>query len=247
MFKIRFLFLILVLLTLSSSSLTSIFSFQDIKSEFIVFGETLNNDYKKRGEGAINIIEKNIMSNHQQSINTTIFDIELSDLYYKNSGKVDLNNNFQFTSQPIVLINTNIFSCELEKIGSESVCLSLSNCDNGDNCGVKIEALPNLIIIGKEPIYSLVTTSPTSGIYSKQVKLQPGEYEIFPTNNDKISSNYCNQIELDGLGFEEFTMGTSIPQNDKSILCINISDGCYGTIKIGETKVCDINKVFINK
>jgi hypothetical protein len=244
MFKLVFLFLILVVLL---SLLTSIFLFQNFKSEFIVFGEILNHDDKKRGEGAINIIEKNMMSNHQQSLNTTTFDIELSDLYYKNSGKVNLNNNFQFTSQPIVLINTNIFSCELEKIGSESVCLALSNCDDEDNCGLKIEAIPNLIIIGKEPIYSLVTTSPPSGIYSKQVKLQPGEYEIFPTNNDVISSNYCNQVELDGVGFEEFNMGTSIPQNDKSILCINTSDGCYGTIKIGETKVCDINKVFINK
>ena len=248
MFKIIFLlFQILVL------SLSLLFLFENTKDDFIVFGEILNdydNDEKKRGgggEGAINIIEKNMMSNHKRSFNNTSFDIELSDLYYKNSGKIDLNNNFQFTSQPIVIINTNTFSCELEKIGSEIVCLSLSNCSNKDSCGTKVETILDLIIIGKEPIYSLISTSPQSDIYSKQVKLQPGEYEIFPANNDIISSNYCNQVELDGLGFEEFTMGTSIPQNDQSVLCVNIGDSCYGTIKIGETKVCDINKVFINK
>jgi hypothetical protein len=145
------------------------------------------------------------------------------------------------------MINTNIFSCDLEKIGSESICLSLSNCGKEDTCGMKVEeAISDLIIIGKEPIYSLVTSS-QSGIYSKQVKLHPGEYEIFPNNDDVISSNYCNKIELDGLSFEEFTMGASIAQDNTSVMCVNISDGCYGTIKIGEIKVCEINKVFINK
>lgn len=248
MFNLVLLLLILALLLLSSS----FFLFQNTKDEFIVFGEILNDEEKGRGEGggAINIIEKNVMRNQQQSFNNTSsssFDIELSDHYYKNSGKVNLNNNFQFSSQPIVVINTNVFSCELEKIGSESICLSLSNCDDEDLCGTKeVDSISNLIIIGKEPIYSLVT-SPQSGIYSKQVKVQPGEYEIIPTNNDVISSDYCNEIELDGIGFKEFTMGTSIPQDKTSVLCINISDGCYGTIKIGDIKVCEINKVFINK
>jgi hypothetical protein len=248
MFNKVFLFLILVLLSSLSSSLSL---FQNTKGGFIVFGEILNDEEK--GGGAINIIEKNVMRNQQQSFNNTSssFDIELSDHYYKNSGKVNLNNNFQFSSQPIVVINTNVFSCELEKIGSESICLSLSKCDE-DNCRMKAEPTSNLIIIGKEPIYSLVTSSSSSSpqstsIYSMQVKLQPGEYEIFPKNNDVISSNYCNEIEIDGVGFEEFTMGTSIPQDNTSVLCINISDGCYGMIKIGETKVCEINKVFINK
>ena len=40
-------------------------------------------------------------------------------------------------------------------------------------------------------------------------------------------------------------MGVSMSENNKSLLCINISDGCYGIIKNGETKICDINKVFI--
>ncbi|HET9806459.1 MAG TPA: hypothetical protein VFP49_06105 [Nitrososphaeraceae archaeon] len=243
---------------LLSSLSSSLSLFQNTKGGFIVFGEILNDDEEKgRGEGgggAINIIEKNVMRNQQQSFNNTSssssFDIELSDHYYKNSGKVNLNNNFQFSSQPIVVINTNVFSCELEKIGSESICLSLSKCDE-DNCRMKAEPTSNLIIIGKEPIYSLVTSSSSpsqsTSIYSMQVKLQPGEYEIFPKNNDVISSNYCNEIEIDGVGFEEFTMGTSIPQDNTSVLCINISDGCYGMIKIGETKVCEINKVFINK
>jgi hypothetical protein len=250
MFNKVFLFLILVLL----SSLSSLYLFQNTKGGFIVFGEILNDEEKGGGGGgggAINIIEKNVMRNQQQSFNnTSSFDIELSDHYYnKNSGKVNLNNNFQFSSQPIVVINTNVFSCELEKIGSERICLSLSKCDE-DNCRMKAEPTSNLIIIGKEPIYSLVTTSSSpqsTSIYSMQVKLQPGEYEIFPKNNDVISSNYCNEIEIDGVGFEEFTMGTSIPQDNTSVLCINISDGCYGMIKIGETKVCEINKVFINK
>ena len=237
MFNIVFLFSILILL-LSSP----LFIFHNTTDEFIVLGEILNED-----DVVIKIIEKNIVRNQQHSFKNTSFDIELSDLYYKNSDQINLdnNNNFEFTSQPIVLIYTNIFSCELEKIGSESICVSLSNCGNEDSCGMKVEeAISNLIIIGKEPIYSLVT-SPQSGIYSKQVKLHPGEYEIFPNNNDVISSNYCNKIELDGLSFEEFTMGTSITQDNTSVICVNISDGCYGVIKNGETKICDINKVFI--
>jgi hypothetical protein len=215
--------------------------------EFIIYGENLNEE-KEEG-AATKIIEKNIVRNQQQFFKNTSFDIELSDIYYKNSDEINLNNNnnFEFTSQPIVMINTNIFSCDLEKIGSESICLSLSNCGKEDTCGMKVEeAISDLIIIGKEPIYSLVTSS-QSGIYSKQVKLHPGEYEIFPNNDDVISSNYCNKIELDGLSFEEFTMGASIAQDNTSVMCVNISDGCYGTIKIGEIKVCEINKVFINK
>jgi hypothetical protein len=50
---------------------------------------------------------------------------------------------------------------------------------------------------------------------------------------------------LDGVSFDAFTMGLSISQDNASVLCINIGDGCYGMIKNGETKVCDINKVFI--
>lgn len=241
MFNIVFLFPILMLL-LSSP----LFLFLNTTDEFIVLGEILNEEEEE--EAVIKIIEKNIVRNQQQSFKNTSFDIELSDLYYKNSDQINLdNNNFEFTSQPIVMININIFSCELEKIDSESICVSLSNCGYEDSCGMKVEeAISNLIIIGKEPIYSLVTSS-QSGIYSKQVKLHPGEYEIFPNNNDVISSNYCNEIELDGLSFEEFTMGASIAQDNTSVMCVNISDGCYGTIKNGEIKVCEINKVFINK
>lgn len=241
MFNIVFLFPILMLLLPSS-----LFLFQNTTDEFIVLGEILNEEEEE--EAVIKIIEKNIVRNQQQSFKNASFDIELSDLYYKNSDQINLdNNNFEFTSQPIVMINVNIFSCELEKIDSESICVILSNCGDEDSCGIKVEeAISNLIIIGKEPIYSLVTSS-QSGIYSKQVKLDPGEYEIFPNNNDVISSNYCNEIELDGLSFEEFTMGASITQDNTSVMCVNISDDCYGTIKIGEIKVCEINKVFINK
>ena len=40
-------------------------------------------------------------------------------------------------------------------------------------------------------------------------------------------------------------MGLIISQDNISVLWINIGDGCYGMIKKGKTKVCDIHKVFI--
>src|SRR5215218_9749624 len=212
MFNIIFIFLILVL---------SIFLLENTKDRFIAFGE-INSENE-----TINIIEKNLIRN--ESFNNTSFNIELSDLFYTNSDKIKI-------------INTNVFSCKLEKINSESICLLLSDCNGGENCA-KVEEISNLVIIGKEPIYSFVASE--NGIHSKLVKLQPGEYEIIPNNHDAISSNYCNEIELDGVRFQEFTMGTSISQDNTSVLCINIGDGCYGMIKNGETKVCDINKVFI--
>ncbi len=212
----------------------SIFLCENTKDDFIAFGKT-NSD-----NGTINIIEKNVIKN--ESFNNTSFNIELSDLFYTNSDEINLNNTFQFNSQPIVIINTNVFSCELEKINSESICLSLSNCDGDEPCS-KIEEISNLIIMGKEPIYSFVASE--NGIHSKLVKLQPGEYEIITNNNDVISSNYCNEIKLDGVSFDAFTIGLSISQDNTSVLCINIGDDCYGMIKNGETKVCDINKVFI--
>ncbi len=219
---------ILLLLTLS------FFLFENTKNEFLAFGE-INNE-----KGTINIIEKNVISN--ESFNNTSFNSELSDHFYTTSDEINLNNTFQFNNQPIVKINTNIFSCELENINSESICLSLSNCDGGEPCS-KVEEISNLIINGKEPIYSFVASE--NGIHSKLVELQIGEYEILPNNNDVISSSYCNEIKLDGVSFQEFTMGLSIAQDNTSILCINIGEGCYGMIKNGETKVCDINKVFI--
>ena len=225
MLKIIYILLILVL---------SIFLFENTKDEFIAFGK-INSE-----NGTINIIEKNVIRN--ESFHNTSLNIELSDLFYTNSDEINLKNTLQFNSKPIVRINTNVFSCELEKINSESICLSLSNCDGSEPCQ-KVEEISNLIIMGKEPIYSFVASE--KGIHSKLVKLQPGEYEIIPNNNDVISSNYCNEIKLDGVSFDAFTMGLSISQDNASVLCINIGDGCYGMIKNGETKVCDINKVFI--
>jgi hypothetical protein len=96
-------------------------------------------------------------------------------------------------------------------------------------------------VYGKEPIYSIITSN--SSISSNQIKLQPGEYEILLKNNDFRSLNYCNEIILDGLSFNEFNVGFNIPDDKASILCINISDGCYGTIKQGETKICQLQKV----
>jgi hypothetical protein len=99
MFNLVILLLILALLLLSSS----FFLFQNTKNEFIVFGEILNDDDKEEGEagrvvGAINIIEKNIMRNQQQSFNNTSFDIELSNLYYKNSAKIIVYFNLLITN-----------------------------------------------------------------------------------------------------------------------------------------------------
>ena len=225
MLKIIYILLILVL---------SIFLFQNTKDELIAFGK-INSQ-----QGTINIIEKNVIRN--ESFNNTSFNIELSDLLISNNDEITLNNTFQFNNQPIVRINTNVFSCELEQINSESICLSLSNCDGSEPCS-KVEEISNLIIMGKEPIYSFIASE--NGIHSKLVKLQPGEYEIIPNNNDLISSNYCNEIKLDGVSFDAFTIGLSISQDNTSVLCINIGDGCYGMIKNGETKVCEINKVFI--
>ena len=177
-----------------------------------------------------------------ECFNNTSFNSVLSDHVYTTGDLINLNNTFQFNIQPIVKINTNIFSCELENINFESICLPLSNCDGGEPCS-KIKKISNLVINGKEPLYSFVASE--NGIYSKLVELQIGKYEIIPNNNDVISSNYCNEIKLDGVSFKEFTMGSSISQDNISILCINIGDGCYGRIKNGETQVCHIHKVVI--
>ena len=115
--KIIYILLILVL---------SIFLFENTKDEFIAFGK-INSE-----NGTINIIEKNVI--RTESFHNTSFNIELSDLFYTNSDDINLNNTLQLNNKPIVRINTNVFSCELEKINSESICLSLSNCDGGEPC-----------------------------------------------------------------------------------------------------------------
>src|ERR671911_418131 len=141
-----------------------------------------------------------------------------------------------------VIVKTNIFSCIIQNVNSEKLCNILYDC-NIELCKI-IEAKSNLIVYGKEPIYSITTSN--TGISSNQIKFQPGEYEILLKNNDFRSSNYCNEIVLDGLSFHEFTFGINLPPDKASILCINISDGCYGTIKPGETKICQIYKVLLN-
>ena len=143
--------------------------------------------------------------------------------------------------KPVVMVKTNIFSCIIQNVNSEKLCNILYDC-NIELCK-NIEARSNLIVYGKEPIYSIITSN--TGISSNQIKLQPGEYEILLKNNDFKSSNYCNEILLDGLSFHEFTLGINLPQDKASILCIHISDGCYGTIKSGETKICQIHKVLL--
>ena len=168
----------------------------------------------------------------------TSFNQEQIKLYLEK--KID--NNKTALDKPVVLVKTNMFSCIIQNINSEKLCNILYDC-NIELCKM-IEAKSNLIVYGKEPIYSIITSN--TGISSNQIKFQPGEYEILLKNNDFRSSNYCNEIVLDGLSFHEFTFGINLPPDKASILCINISDGCYGTIKPGETKICQIYKVLLN-
>ena len=222
--EVKFLFLVVILMLNFIGYLIN---------ENTLFGEIIQ-------EKPLKIIEKNSLRLH--SINNTSYNIELSESYYKNDDENKSIHFFQLNNQPNVIINTNVFSCELENMNSERICVSLLACTDSEYCPMG-ETKSNLTIIGKEPIYSFITSD--HGIQTKQVKLQPGEYEIIPNDNDDTSSNYCNEIVLDGVKFHEFTTGGFISQNKTSLVCVNIGDGCYGVIKNGETKVCDINKVFI--
>ena len=168
-------------------------------------------------------------------LTNTSFIQEEKNLYLEK--KID-NHKTQLI-KPVVIVKTNIFSCLIEHVNSEKLCNLLYDC-NIELCK-NIQARSNLIVYGKEPIYSIITSN--SSISSNQIKLQPGEYEILLKNNDNRSLNYCNEIVLDGLSFNEFNVGLNLPTDKASILCINISDGCYGTIKQGETKICQIQKV----
>jgi hypothetical protein len=167
----------------------------------------------------------------------TSFNQEQSKLYLEK--KIDNHNSG--LDKPVVMVKINIFSCIIQNINLEKLCNILYDC-NIELCK-NIEARSNLMVYGKEPIYSIITSN--TGITSNQIKLQPGEYEILLKNNDFRSSNYCNEILLDGLSFHEFTLGSKLPQDKASILCIHISDGCYGTIKSGDTKICQIHKVLL--
>jgi len=168
-------------------------------------------------------------------LTNTSFIQEENNLYLEK--KID-NHKTQL-NKPVVIVKTNIFSCIIENVNSEKLCNLLYDC-NIELCE-NIQARSNLIVYGKEPIYSIITSN--SNISSNQIKLQPGEYEILLKNNDFRSLNYCNEIILDGLSFNEFNVGFNLPDDKASILCINISDGCYGTIKQGQTKICQLQKV----
>ena len=145
--------------------------------------------------------------------------------------------------KPVVMVKTNLFSCILQSVNSEKLCNILHDC-NIELCKT-IEERSNLIVYGNEPIYSIITSN--TGKSSNQIKLKPGEYEILFKNRDLRSINYCNEIVLDGLSFNEFTVGIDLPNDKNSIICINISDGCYGTIKTRETKICQIQEVLLKK
>jgi hypothetical protein len=178
------------------------------------------------------LVEQTLIKN---PLTNTSFIQEENNLYLEK--KID-NHKTQL-NKPVVIVKTNIFSCIIENVNSEKLCNLLYDC-NIEPCE-NIQARSNLIVYGKEPIYSIITSN--SSISSNQIKLQPGEYEILLKNNDSRSLNYCNEIILDGLSFNEFNGGFNIPDDKASILCINISDGCYGTIKQGETKICQLQKV----
>jgi hypothetical protein len=197
-----------------------------ICNNILIYGEVLKSYNAK-------LVEKSIINS---PITNTDLNKELNNLYLekKNANKL----HFQ---QSVVKVNTNIFTCILENVNSEKTCSTLHDCDD-ESC-TKIDSQSNLIVYGKEPIYSIVTSN--SGTSLKEVKLQPGEYEILLKDNDFISSTYCNEIVIDGPSFHEFTVGIDFSEDNSSILCMNISDSCYGIIKSGETKICEINKVFI--
>ncbi len=203
---------------------------------FLLFIELICNNILVSGEILksynAKLVEKSII---KSPITNTYFK-DLSNLYSEKNTK----NKLQF-QQSVIKVNTNIFTCILENVNSEKICSTLYDCDD-ESCK-KIDRQSNLIVYGKEPIYSIVT--PNSGTSLKEVKLQPGEYEILLKNNDFISSAYCNEIVIDGVSFHEFTAGIDFSQDNSSILCMNISDSCSGIIKSGETKICEINKVFI--
>lgn len=203
---------------------------------FLLFIELISNNILVSGEVLksynAKLVEKSII---KSPITNTYFK-DLSNLY----SEKNITNKLQF-QQSVIKVNTNIFTCILENVNSEKICSTLYDCDD-ESCK-KIDRQSNLIVYGKEPIYSIVT--PNSGTSLKEVKLQPGEYEILLKNNDFISSAYCNEIVIDGVSFHEFTAGIDFSQDNSSILCMNISDSCSGIIKSGETKICEINKVFI--
>jgi hypothetical protein len=203
---------------------------------FLLFIELISNNILVSGEILksynAKLVEKSII---KSPITNTYFK-DLSNLYSEKNTK----NKLEF-QQSVIKVNTNIFTCILENVNSEKICSTLYDCDD-ESCK-KIDRQSNLIVYGKEPIYSIVT--PNSGTSLKEVKLQPGEYEILLKNNDFISSAYCNEIVIDGVSFHEFTAGIDFSQDNSSILCMNISDSCSGIIKSGETKICEINKVFI--
>ena len=218
MYKIFFLFPLLFFI---------LFIGVEISNNVIVSGAIFNGYTSK-------LVEKSMI---KSPVTNTSFNKELSGLY--NEERI-VNSKTQL-QQPVVMVNTNIFSCIIENVNSEKLCRTLYDC-NEETCQ-KIDLMSNLVVYGKEPIYSIITSN--SGINSKEIKLQPGEYEILLKNNDFISSSFCHEIVIDGLSFHEFTVGIHLSPDSRSILCMNISDGCYGIIKSGETRICEINKVLI--
>lgn len=218
MYKIFFLFPLLFFI---------LFIGVEISNNVIVSGAIFNGYTSK-------LVEKSMI---KSPVTNTSFNKDLSGLYNEES----IVNNKTQLQQPVVMVNTNIFSCIIENVNSEKLCRTLYDC-NEETCQ-KIDLMSNLVVYGKEPIYSIITSN--SGINSKEIKLQPGEYEILLKNNDFISSSFCHGIVIDGLSFHEFTVGIHLSPDSRSILCMNISDGCYGIIKSGETRICEINKVLI--
>ena len=141
---------------------------------FLLFIELISNNILVSGEILksynAKLVEKSII---KSPITSTYFNKDLSNLY----SEKNTTNKFQF-KQSVIKVNTNIFTCILENVNSEKICSTLYDCE--DELCKKIDRQSNLIVYGKEPIYSIITSN--TGINSNQIKLQPGEYEILLKN-----------------------------------------------------------------
>ena len=130
---------------------------------FLLFLELICNNILVSGEILksynTKLVEKSII---KSPITNTYFNKEISDLHSEKKTK----NKIQF-QQPVVKVNTNIFTCILENVNSEKICSTLYDCDE-ESCK-KIDRQSNLIVYGKEPIYSIVTSNSGTKLKRSQV------------------------------------------------------------------------------
>ena len=137
-----------------------------ICNNILIYGEILKSYNAK-------LVEKSIINS---PITNTNLNKELSNLYLEKKT----TNKLHF-QQSVVKVNTNILTCILENVNSEKTCSTLHDCDD-ESC-TKIDSQSNLIVYGKEPIYSIVTSN--SGTSLKEVKLQPCLLYTSPSPRDR--------------------------------------------------------------